>query len=112
MNTVSTAPRQQRRHALLALLPAFALGLLLLNNGNADAHRDHSRASSDQELALEWFDVTQSTVAAAGYPQPVTQTRAWAVSWLAAARATQDGSSPHFQRAAFASALHDTLLAL
>lgn len=111
MNHLSTAPRQQRRHALLALLAAFALGLILLNGSDADAHRDHSRASSDQELALEWFDVTKTTVAAAGWPQPVTQTRAWAVSWLAAARAVQDGSSPHFQRAAFATALHDALLA-
>ncbi len=111
MNYLSNPPRQRGRHALLALLAAFALGLILLSGSNADAHRDSSRPSSDQALALEWFDTTQTTVAAAGFPQPVTQTRTWAVSWLAAARAVQDGGNPNFQRAAFATALHDTLLA-
>jgi len=111
MNYLSNPPRQRGRHALLALLAAFSLGLVLLGGSNADAHRDSSRPSSDQALALEWFDTTQATVAAAGFPQPVTQTRAWAVSWLAAARAVQDGGNPSFQRAAFATALHDALLA-
>jgi len=111
MNYLSSPPRQRGRQALLALLAAFSVGLILLGGSNADAHRDSSRPSTDQALALEWFDTTQATVVAAGFPQPFTQTRAWAVSWLAAARAVQDGGNPWFQRAAFATALHDTLLA-
>jgi len=123
MKHLSTFPLGRRRDALLALLATAVLGLFLLNGGSASAHHGHSRGNhhgpshdrpptgSDRALALQWFDTTQATVTAAGFPQPVTQTRTWAVSWLAAARAVQDGSPWTFQRAAFASALHDTLLA-
>jgi hypothetical protein len=101
----------RRKEPLLALLAALALGLSLLGAGDAAAKRGGQPAHSDQELALEWFDLTQQTVAAGGFPQPVTQTRTWAVSWIAATRAVRAGSSPRFQKAAFATALHDALLA-
>ena len=119
MSPLTNAARRQARHALAALVVALAAALVLLNVGNATADRGGpgstpqraGQTSADQALALQWFDVTNSTIAAAGFPQPVTQTRAWAVSWLAAARAAQDGGSPSFRRAAFATALHDTLAA-
>lgn len=111
MKNLSTFPVGRRRETLLALLAALALGVSLLGAGDATADRGGSPAHSDQALALEWFDVTQQTVAASGFPQPVTQTRTWAVSWLGATRAVRDGSSPRFQKAAFATALHDTLVA-
>jgi hypothetical protein len=107
MRPLSNAARRQTRHALAALVLALAAALVLLNVGKASAARG---SAGDQALALQWFDTTNATVAAAGFPQPVTQTRTWAVSWLAAARAVQDGGSPSFQRAAFATALHDTLV--
>jgi hypothetical protein len=119
MSPLSNAARRRTRHALAALVLALAAALVLLNGGNASAdrgghsltHQHAGQGPTEQTLALQWFDVTNATVAAAGFPQPVTQTRTWAVSWLAAARAVQDGGSPSFQKAAFATALHDTLAA-
>ncbi|MFL5834782.1 MAG: hypothetical protein ACJ76B_12515 [Solirubrobacterales bacterium] len=120
MSSLSNAARRQTRHALATLVVALAAALVLLNVGNALAGGGHAPADrqagssptpTDQALALQWFDTTNATVAAAGFPQPVTQTRTWAVSWLAAARAVQDGGNSSFQRAAFATALHDTLVA-
>jgi hypothetical protein len=60
---------------------------------------------------LRWYDITSQTVAAAAYPEPVTQSRAWTVSWLAAARALSHRRDPSYAVAAFAQALHDTLAA-
>jgi hypothetical protein len=119
MSPYPNAARRRTRHTLAALVVALAAALVLLNGGDASADHGapgptHQRAeqnSTDQALALQWFDITNATVVAAGLPQPVTQTRTWAVSWLAAARALQDGGSPSFRRAAFATALHDTLAA-
>ena len=117
-----TTTRRRRRGALLALLSSLVLGISLLGVGGAAAHsRDHHPSwhlghgwpapPSDQALALEWFDVTNQTVAAAAFPEPVTQSRTWAVSWIAADRAVRDGFGPRFQAAAFATALHDALVA-
>lgn len=117
-----TITRRRRRGALLALLSSLVLGITLLGVSGAAAYsRDHSPGwqighgwpapPSDQALALQWFDLTKQTVAAAGFPEPVTQSRTWAVSWIAADRAVQDGFGPRFQQAAFATALHDTLVA-
>jgi hypothetical protein len=50
-------------------------------------------------------------VTAAAFAEPVTQSRTWAVSWLAAARAVDAGHDPVFQESAFVQALHDTLAA-
>lgn len=114
--------RRRRSAALLALLSSLVLGISLLGVSGAVAHsRDHRpywhighgwpSPPSDQALALQWFDLTNQTVAAAGFPEPITQSRTWAVSWIAADRAVQDGFGPRFQAAAFATALHDTLVA-
>jgi hypothetical protein len=123
MSNPMTALGARRRGVLLALLSSLALAASLLGSGVAAAHqRDHrpdwhqpshdwSRPSSDQALALDWFEVTKQTVAAAAFPQPVTQSRTWAVSWIAATRAVRDGFGSRFQTAAFATALHDALAA-
>ena len=97
-----------------ALLSLFALGISLLGASSAFAQTNHHRhhwAYKDQTLALQWFDLTKQTVIAAAYPEPVTQGRAWAVSWLGAARAVADGRTAGFQKAALATALHDALVA-
>jgi hypothetical protein len=123
MNTPITALGTRRGQALLALLSSLVLAASLFGAAGAGAHqRDHRpgwqqagndwfHPGGDQALALSWFDLTKQTVAAAGFPEPVTQTRTWAVSWLGAARAVRDGFGPRFQAAAFATALHDTLVA-
>lgn len=116
---------RSRKGALLTLLSVLALGTFLLGAGSASAHprhHDHHHSNwqyghswyqppADQALVLQWFDLSKQTVAAAVYPEPITQSRAWAVSWIAAAHAVADGSSASFQKAAFATALHDALLA-
>ena len=75
----------------------------------ATAKRHHEPRSSSA-LGLRWFDLTKETVAAAGFPEQSTQGRTWAVSWLAAARAVANGGGHKFTQAAFATALHDTLV--
>jgi hypothetical protein len=67
---------------------------------------------ADPTLVNQWYTITNQTVTAAAFPQPVTQSDAWSVSWLAAARAVDAGFSPSFEEAAFAQALHDTLVAI
>jgi hypothetical protein len=101
--------RPSRRQLLTAAglavpAAAFAVG----TGGRATAS---SRSAVGSQLVLTWHDVTSQTVAAAAFPEPVTQSRTWAVSWLAAARATQDTGNPTRAAAALAQALHDTLLA-
>ena len=119
-----TRPGRGRRGVLFSLLSILVLGMSLLGATSASAHsRDRGERSTwhdghgshpspaAQALVLQWFDLTKQTVVAAAYPEPVTQSRAWAVSWLGAARAVADGHSASFQAAALATALHDALAA-
>jgi hypothetical protein len=62
-------------------------------------------------VTLRWYDLTDQTVAAAAFPEAITQSRTWAVSWLAAARAAGVSADPDYGTAAFVQALHDTLTA-
>jgi hypothetical protein len=68
-----------------------------------------TRPASSPPVVLQWYDITNQTINDAAYPQPVTGSDAWDISWLAAARAVQRGRGSDFQVAAFAQALHDTL---
>jgi hypothetical protein len=90
--------------ALLALAPsAFA---------QRYGERGH-RAGTDpsaHDIGLSWFDTTQQTVAAAAYPEAVTGSDTWSIGWIAAARAVDGSTDPDFATAAFAQALHDTLV--
>jgi hypothetical protein len=101
--------RKTRWSPVLVLLSASAA--LLLPAAAVQA-KPQTGAQHGSAAALEWYDITTQTVAAAAYPEQVTQSRTWAVSWLAAARAVKADGNPAFQTAAFASALHDTLAAL
>jgi hypothetical protein len=97
----------------LVLVGAIAAVAALLPVAGAGAHPRH-QASHDTQLSLDWYDLTSQTIAAAvtgGQTEQVTQDREWAVSWLAAARATDDGHGRSFRQAAFITALHDTLVA-
>jgi PAP2 superfamily len=110
MEYLPTFPSGRRKTVLLALLSALVLGTALLG-ANGAAGQGKPQPQAGQALALQWFDVSKETVAAAGYAEPITSTRAWAVSWIAAARALDGGGDWRFRKAAFATALHDTLLA-
>jgi hypothetical protein len=119
MHQALTPLGRTRTKPLVAVLSAAALGAALLSAGSASAQerqqaapdQGRGRPSAEQALVLQWFDVTKQTVAAAAFAEPVTQSRAWAVSWLAASRAVQEGATTSFQQAALATALHDTLVA-
>ncbi|MET8280554.1 vanadium-dependent haloperoxidase [Micromonospora sp. NPDC005174] len=66
------------------------------------------------DTALEWYDATAAAVGTGTRPQ-VTNSRAWAISWLAAARATRTaptGNPRHYRDAALASAVHTALSTL
>lgn len=111
MEYLHTSPTGRRSTALLALLLSLVLGVALIGAADAYAGQDKSPAKSGRALALQWFDLSKDTVGAAGYAEPITASRAWAVSWIAATRAVGDGGDQRFRKAAFATALHDTLLA-
>ncbi|HET9198806.1 MAG TPA: vanadium-dependent haloperoxidase [Solirubrobacterales bacterium] len=108
MEYLPTPVSGRRTAPLLALLSSLLVAVALLGASDAAANR----GKPGQALTLQWFDVSKETVAAAGYAEPVTTTRAWAVSWIAASRALEDGGDWRFRKAAFATALHDALLAL
>ncbi|MGP3999517.1 phosphatase PAP2 family protein [Streptomyces sp. 8N706] len=66
-------------------------------------------------VVLAWYDITADTVAESGAPTQVTNSRTWAISWLAAARATRKvpadvGNRSDYQDAALAAAVHHSLV--
>ncbi|WP_131784449.1 vanadium-dependent haloperoxidase [Protofrankia symbiont of Coriaria ruscifolia] len=76
--------------------------------------------NADYDVVLDWYDVTARTVSAAALPTQVTNSRIWAVSWLAAERAlaarpasrSRAFTTAAFITAAVATAVHDSLVAL
>lgn len=72
-------------------------------------------ATSTVDTAVEWYDTTAATIATSTRPQ-VTNSRAWAISWLAATRAVRTAPANRgtgdYQDAALAAAVHTTLSAL
>ncbi|MFF8842050.1 vanadium-dependent haloperoxidase [Streptomyces sp. NPDC015127] len=73
-------------------------------------------AAGRTSTALTWYDATAETVATAGAPTQVTNSRTWAISWLAAARATRSVPTgverDTYQEAALAAAVHRALVTL
>ncbi|MEJ3749854.1 vanadium-dependent haloperoxidase [Actinomycetes bacterium KLBMP 9797] len=67
-------------------------------------------AASTVDAAVEWYDVTAAAIASGTRPQ-VASSRAWAIAWLAAARALRAAppSAGDFGDAALASAVHEAL---
>ena len=85
----SSARRFARRGFLaasaLAGSAAWAVGTSSAASASGAAVR--RAGGSTPGAALAWHDITNQTVNAASFTELVTQSRAWAVSWLAAARA-------------------------
>ncbi|MBA9005357.1 vanadium-dependent haloperoxidase [Thermomonospora cellulosilytica] len=73
-------------------------------------------AEARTDVALEWYDATAETIAAAGAPTQSTNSRTWAIGWLAAARALRATPSGvdvrDYRDAALAGAVHTTLVTL
>jgi hypothetical protein len=95
--------------AALALLAVAPAALAQRQGEHPPPHGDSAWA---HDLGLDWFDATNQAVSAAAYPEAITGSRAWAVSWVAAARAVGGSTDRDYATAAFAQALHDTLVAL
>jgi hypothetical protein len=66
------------------------------------------------DVALEWWDISNNVMTPPDAPVGVENFRAWAITWLAAARAVNKqpsaGQARHYQEAAFASAVHESLV--
>lgn len=88
------------------LLTAAALTPVAIAAGTLTAE---SASASTVDTALEWYDLTVTTITEAGAPAQVANSRTWAIAWLAAARAQQREYSPEFRQAALASAVHSVL---
>ncbi|MFE0252734.1 vanadium-dependent haloperoxidase [Streptomyces sp. NPDC059010] len=73
-------------------------------------------ATGRTSTALAWYDATADTVVTAGASTQITNSRTWAISWLAAARATRTvpRGVEHgaYQEAALAGAVHRALVTL
>ncbi|MER5479138.1 vanadium-dependent haloperoxidase [Streptomyces sp. NPDC002734] len=100
----------RRSRTALAVLAAAAL------TGGLAAPQAAAEHRGTDTTAVEWFDVTARAVAAAPAATQVTNSRTWAIGWLAAARATRAVPAgvdrAEYQRAALASAVHRALTEL
>ncbi|WP_335986809.1 vanadium-dependent haloperoxidase [Glycomyces sp. MUSA5-2] len=97
------------RRAVLAAAPIAATGAAIGIAAPAAAH-GHGAA------VLGWFDATDAAVTAAPAATQVTNSRTWAIAWLAAARAVRrvphGVNAGHYREAALAAAVHRALYAL
>lgn len=73
-------------------------------------------AADRNTTVLTWYDATAETIAAAGAPTQITNSRTWAIGWLAAARATRSVPTGvergPYREAALAAAVHRALVTL
>jgi hypothetical protein len=112
-------PTRPSRRRLIPTAVGVVMATVLLLASSAAAHprrahhvhRHAGNGLSAAVVALDWYDITNQTINAAAYPEPVTQSRAWSVTWLAATRAVGHRRDPSYAVAAFAQAVHDTLVA-
>ncbi|MFC9691370.1 vanadium-dependent haloperoxidase [Kribbella sp. NPDC056951] len=95
-----------RKVLVLAAVPAVTLSTVLAGPAAGTVQQQ------PVDVALEWYDVTADTIAAAGAPTQVTNNRTWAIGWLAASRALLRPAAPSYREAALASAVHETLVTL
>ncbi|MFB9411321.1 vanadium-dependent haloperoxidase [Dactylosporangium matsuzakiense] len=62
------------------------------------------------DTLLEWYDVTAAAVGVITGPQQVTNSRTWAIAWIAAGRALAAARPGPEAELALAGAVHETLL--
>ncbi|MFJ3881065.1 vanadium-dependent haloperoxidase [Streptomyces sp. NPDC090077] len=99
-----------------ALIAAGSAALLALTAAVPSAASPSAAPPAAGSVVLDWYDATARTVAAAAAPTQITNSRTWAIGWIAAARAAREAPGgpgrSRFQDAAVASAVHDALVAL
>jgi hypothetical protein len=103
--------RVSRRGFLAASAIAVPAVWALGTSGVASAAPARRAGATSSAVGLAWHDITNQAVNAANFAEPVTQSRTWAVSWLAAARALRGNDHADYAVAAFVQALHNTLAA-
>src|ERR1700733_10104797 len=103
--------RVSRRGFLAASAIAVPAAWAFGTTGVASAAPAPRTRAASSAVGLAWHDITNQAVNSANFAEPVTQSRTWAVSWLAAARALRGKDHGDYTVAAFAQALHDTLAA-
>lgn len=93
---------------------AVALGAAVLVAASVVVPR--AAAADRNTTVLTWYDATAETIAAAGAPTQITNSRTWAIGWLAAARATRSVPTGvergSYKEAALAAAVHRALVTL
>ena len=107
----ASSRRVSRRGFLAASTIAVPAAWAFGTSGVASAAPARRAEGTSSAVGLAWHDITSQAVQAANFAEPVTQSRTWAVSWLAAARALRGKDNGDFAVAALAQALHDTLAA-
>ena len=103
--------RVSRRGFLVASAIGVPTAWAFGTSGIASAALARRAEATSSAAGLAWHDITKQAVSAANFAEPVTQSRTWAVSWLAAARALRATNDGKYAVATFAQALHDTLAA-
>lgn len=90
---------------------AVALGVALLTSAATTTAAASPPPTAG--ITLEWFDHTRDALAATPNQGPLAAERTWAISWLAGAEATRSpGVAAHQREAAFAAAVHQSLVTL
>ncbi|MFE9630801.1 vanadium-dependent haloperoxidase [Streptomyces sp. NPDC006463] len=111
---MSPSPALRVRPVLLAAGSAALLAVTAAVPSAAAPPQPAAAASGS--VVLDWYDTTAETVAATAAPTQITNSRTWAIGWIAAARATREApggaARAPFQDAAVASAVHDALVGL
>ncbi|MCU7725453.1 vanadium-dependent haloperoxidase [Actinoplanes sp. KI2] len=91
-----------RRAVLATALGAGAATVLIPSSADA--------AAAPADTLLEWYDLTAATIGVITGPQQVTNSRTWAVAWIAAGRAVSAVRPGADAELALAAAVHETLL--
>ncbi|MEU6859097.1 vanadium-dependent haloperoxidase [Glycomyces sp. NPDC046736] len=110
MSSNDAARTSVSRRTIIAAAPVAAAAGITATASPASAGKGRHSA------VLSWFDVTDAAVTATAATAQVTNSRTWAIAWLAAARAVRrvphGVNEKHFREAALASAVHTALIAL
>lgn len=91
-----------RRSVLATAVGAGAATVLIPSSADATGPR--------VDTLLEWYDLTATTIGVITGPQQVTNSRTWAVAWIAAWRAVSAVRPGADAELALAAAVHETLI--
>jgi PAP2 superfamily len=101
-------------HGVFSSLPLSRRGLLAAAAGAGVATllipSTAEAAAPGTDTLLEWYDLTATTIGVITGPQQVTNSRTWAIAWIAAWRAVSTLRPGADAELALAAAVHETLV--